>query len=104
MDSRVSARIPVEKRKRGDEVLANIGATTTQLIQAAYDYLLETGDLPRTQKDGALANGHLTREQKTHAVQIMRASTCKVPASFFDSTTDDERLEEELRREYEALA
>lgn len=104
MDSRVSARIPMEKRDRGDEALAAIGATTSQLIQAAYDYLIATGKLPRVSSGATLHGGHLSKAQKLHAQQVLRASTCRVPAGFFAGKTDDELLEDELRREYEALA
>jgi antitoxin component of RelBE/YafQ-DinJ toxin-antitoxin module len=42
----VSARIPVEIHDQGNARLKRIGATPTQLINAAYSYVLKTGKLP----------------------------------------------------------
>ena len=49
MDATVSARIPVEVKKQGDALLREIGSSATELINAAYDYLLKTKSLPQAQ-------------------------------------------------------
>lgn len=46
MDAMVSARVPVEIKKQGDKKLREIGATTTELVNSAYVYLLDNGRLP----------------------------------------------------------
>lgn len=46
MDARVSARVPVEIKKRGDLKLKEIGVTVTDLVNAAYEYVIEHGALP----------------------------------------------------------
>ena len=46
MDAVVTARVPVEVKEQGARVLRSIGATPTQLVNAAYSYVLETGTLP----------------------------------------------------------
>lgn len=51
-DTLVSARISKAKKDAGAEVLANIGATTSDLINSAFDYLLANKALPlRVQKE-----------------------------------------------------
>ena len=47
MDAMVSARVPVEIKKRGDQKLKEIGSSVTELVNSAYDYLLEHGRLPK---------------------------------------------------------
>ncbi len=51
MDAIVTARVPIAVKERGSEILGEIGATTTQLVNAAYDYLLAEHDLPRASSD-----------------------------------------------------
>ena len=46
MDAIVTARVPVELKERGNSVLKQIGATPTQLVNAAYDFLLKEQRLP----------------------------------------------------------
>ena len=46
MDAMVSARVPVEIKKRGDSKLKELGATTTELVNAAYRYVIDNGELP----------------------------------------------------------
>jgi antitoxin component of RelBE/YafQ-DinJ toxin-antitoxin module len=45
-DQIVAARVPVEIRERGNAILASLGSTPTQLINAAYLYVLEHKRLP----------------------------------------------------------
>ena len=46
MDAMVSARVPVEIKKRGDNKLKELGATATELVNAAYRYVIDNGELP----------------------------------------------------------
>ncbi len=46
MDAMVSARVPAEIKKQGDAKLKEIGSSTTELINAAYNHLLKYGELP----------------------------------------------------------
>ena len=45
----VSARVPSAKKEASADILKRLGATATDLINSAYDYLLENGELPRAQ-------------------------------------------------------
>ena len=47
MDAMVTARVPVEIKKRGDSKLKEIGSSATELVNSAYEYVLQTGKLPR---------------------------------------------------------
>ena len=51
MDAVVTARIPVEIKEQGNAKLHQIGSTPTQLINAAYNYLLATGTIPSAEKE-----------------------------------------------------
>ena len=42
----VSARVPQVKKDASKTVLASLGATTSDLINSAFDYLLEARQLP----------------------------------------------------------
>ena len=46
----VSARIPRAKKEASAGVLKKLGATASDLINSAYDYLLENGERPHTEK------------------------------------------------------
>jgi len=46
MDVVVTARVPSELRNQGNKVLVELGATQTQLINAAYTYLIKERKLP----------------------------------------------------------
>lgn len=45
-NSLVSARVPQAKREAASSILKSIGATASDLINTAYDYLLATRSLP----------------------------------------------------------
>lgn len=46
MDAMVTARVPVEIKKQVDRKLHEIGSSATALINAAYQYVLDHGELP----------------------------------------------------------
>ena len=53
MDAMVSARVPVEIKKQGDRKLKEIGSSVTELVNSAYAYLLEYGELPKQESPAA---------------------------------------------------
>ncbi len=110
MDAVVTARVPVEVKEQGARVLRSIGATPTQLVNAAYSYVLETGTLPCAHAHGE-ARSVDGRSVKTptpaqrDALQAALASmTREVPESFWLDCSYKELLEEGRRADYEALA
>lgn len=67
MDAIVSARIPVAVKERGNAVLKELGATSSQLINAAYEYVLAERKLPKTTNvlaDKRKQNRKLSIEQR----------------------------------------
>lgn len=46
MDAFVTARVPQETKDQAGQILKSIGATQSQLINSAYEYLLKKGQLP----------------------------------------------------------
>jgi antitoxin component of RelBE/YafQ-DinJ toxin-antitoxin module len=42
----VSARVPVEIKRQGNSILEQIGSSPTQLVNTAYQYVIEHGELP----------------------------------------------------------
>lgn len=46
MDAMVTARVPIEIKRQADARLKEMGSSTTELINAAYRYVLAQGQLP----------------------------------------------------------
>lgn len=46
MDAFVSARVPSEKKTQVSSILRELGSTQTDLVNAAYDYVLARHELP----------------------------------------------------------
>ena len=53
----VSSRIPRAKKEAGVAVLDSLGATTSDLINSAFDYLIEHRALPAAQKAARKKSG-----------------------------------------------
>lgn len=103
MDSIVTARIPAGIKEQGKDILQKIGATPTDLVNAAYRYVLQEGKLPQvdskpfTQGDKPRK---LSATQKKKLKQRLAHTTFSVPASFWDGSTDQELLEQALGEKY----
>lgn len=50
MHAMVTARVPLEIRDQVNAKLRSIGSSPTELVNAAYDYVLATGELPDAQR------------------------------------------------------
>lgn len=96
-DTLVSARIAKGKKESAKRVLDSLGTTTSDLINSAFDYLLEMGELPQAQMP----------EKKTISDfrQFMEASTIPVDWGSDASDGDYRKLIRASKREsYESLA
>lgn len=102
MDAFVSARIPTEIKLQGNQVLKEIGSTPTQLVNAAYKYVLENRALP-TQKDTPVKR-ELSDEDLLDLAESIRATTFRVPESFWEGKTYKEIIAEGRAADYEALS
>lgn len=93
MDAMVTARVPVEIKKQGDVILKEIGSSATELVNAAYDYLLKNKALPKAQ---APTPAKVTRKVlRGKELDEFKAfwSKCKVPAiEGYDGTNFKEML------------
>lgn len=102
-DSIVTARVPTEIKEQGNKVLKKIGATPTELINAAYQYVLEHGELPMRHEAITSLNIGLSDEQKRQLRERKEKTTCKVPESYWRGKSYKELLEEAIREKYETL-
>lgn len=62
MDAMVTARVPVEVKERVGSILREMGSSPTELVNAAYDYVLKYGKLPDVEREDPLVI-RLTPEQ-----------------------------------------
>ncbi|MDR2106460.1 MAG: hypothetical protein LBP24_03535 [Coriobacteriales bacterium] len=97
----VSARIPAEIYDQGNTRLKRIGATPTQLINAAYSYVLKTGELPEPNgSTGTPANTPATvpsQAQIDGLRALINSTTLGIPREYAALTTREikqMRLEE----------
>lgn len=99
MDTIVTARVPSEIRAQVNKRLAEIGATQTDLINAAYSFVLRTGALP--DKAHCLAADRESPEDKLLRLQdYLQRTTVKYPAGF-SGITRQEIKEQRLRKQIE---
>ena len=103
MDAMVSGRIPVEMKERGAALLAEIGATQSQLIKAAYEYLLAEGKLP-TPRRNLSGPARLTEQDISQLEEFINATTLDVDPAFWDGFDCKQALSEGRWADYEALA
>ena len=103
MDAMVSGRIPTEMKEQGSKLLAQIGATQSQLIKAAYEYLLAEGRLPQPQSRLAGPSA-LTEQDLTQLENFINATTFEVGPDFWADFDLKDTLAEGRWADYEALA
>ena len=101
-ESVVTARVPMEIREQGNEVLKKIGATPTELINAAYKYVIDQGELPKAYpslEEVAARRRTLTPEQKRKLKERAEEMTLRAPDSW-EGKTFDQLREEAMRERY----
>ncbi len=112
MDSIVTARIPVEVKNQVSEVLESLGSNTTQLINAAFEYVLVTGKLPdahesTTSESSAKGSSRqLSEKDKEELSALFGKISVPAPASFWNDLGDGtykEAISEWRSNDYEAL-
>ena len=95
--SLVNARVPNAKREIGAGILESLGATTSELINGAYDYLIEYRRLP-----GKAAQSD-ARSPEAFA-RFAEESTCAIEWGADAGDVDyREILRSGKRAEYESL-
>lgn len=105
MDAMVTARVPVEVKRQGDEVLRGMGASVTKLVNAAYRYVIETGRLPEVEPSGAASAAEgLSSSQQAEILSFFERSSTPAPDAFWQGLASyDELLSEGRAADYEAL-
>lgn len=83
MHAMVTARVPVEIRDQVNAQLRAIGSSPTELVNAAYDYVLRTGELPDPRSDEQPMRITLTDAQVNELRFRLRHATRSVPAEFW---------------------
>lgn len=91
MDAIVSARIPVAIKERGNAALKELGATPSQLINAAYEYVLAEHKLPKARKP--LSNGARERSLTPQQREKIRAS---LEAMYVGPTASEQPFKDQL--------
>lgn len=94
MHAMVTARVPVEIRDQVNAQLRDIGSSPTELVNAAYDYVLKTGELPDVNRGDAPLRITLTDAQANELRFRLRHATCSVPGSFWEDQAAPRRAEE----------
>ena len=101
-----SARLPREIKQQGDAILRSIGSSPTELVNAAYRYVIATHELPGPRSLCEKERRVLALTDDQHAALAKRRSraTVKVPAAYWAGKSDDELLVEAMVGKYEALS
>ena len=94
MHAMVTARVPAEIRDQVNAQLRDIGSSPTELVNAAYDYVLKTGELPDVNRGDAPLRITLTDAQTNELRFRLRHATCPVPDSFWEDQAALRRAEE----------
>lgn len=98
MDAIVSARVPVAVKERGNSILKELGATPSQLVNAAYEYVLAEGKLPQARSDLERLRGTVRtldagqREKIARSLRVMNVGCVDQGRSFkelLDEARDD---------------
>jgi antitoxin component of RelBE/YafQ-DinJ toxin-antitoxin module len=105
MDAIVAARVPVEIKEQGNNVLASIGATPTELINTAYRYVLRYGRLPLEETEAPSGARVLLAERHERLDgQLRRLRVSDYDYSAGDTRTFKQALEEKRKAEYRATS
>ena len=106
MDAMVSARVPVEVKRQGDSKLKEIGSSVTELVNSAYDYLLENGSLPTTK--AAVGSGSVQEKvlsgEEALAFKKRWGSRCVLDSPDYDGSNFKELLDQARGDRYAGLA
>lgn len=102
MSRMISARVPNALFDQGAVELERLGCTVSELVNAAYEYLLTEHRLPSAKRSQDCER-KLTSEQKTYLADYFR--TCSLPINIpSDPSYDKKVTHDERTKRYEALA
>ena len=87
MDPVVTARVPAGVRQRGLEVLREIGSSTSELVNAAFAYVIQERQLPKPKAAAPAEPGRrcLSETQLRELAAFAQGVRVPVPQSWDDA-------------------
>lgn len=104
MDVIVTARVPVEIKEQANDILKKIGANPTQLINAAYEYVLSQGELPQAHPQKVKKKQGLSQDEKEQLIKSIEATSFSIPESHWSEDTYKDLIARDRGADYETLA
>lgn len=106
MDAMVSARVPVEMKRQGDKKLKEIGSSPTELINAAYSYLLKHGRIPSDASQPKASKACTKKLKGKQAQAFTRLWEARSPlnATDYDGTNFKELLDAAREERHASLS
>lgn len=103
MDAMVTARVPSEVREQGAQVLREIGANTTDLVNSAFRYVIRERKLPNEKESAMLKSGKrvFSKEQADSLKAFLRLT--EPSASIEDGRSFKEALDAAMGDRYADL-
>ena len=91
MSTVVTARVPEGVRARGVDILHEIGSSTSELINAAFEYVIKERKLPKPQSQphGEPLPRTIGREQLAQATSFMESVRVAVPDTWENAPFED---------------
>lgn len=83
MDAMVTARVPAEVKEQVNALLRAAGSSPTELVNAAYSYFLQCGQLPRVGPELGPERIVLTADQEDELRARNQRVTCAVSDGFW---------------------
>lgn len=101
MDPVVTARVPEGIRSRGVDVLREIGSTKSELVNAAFNYVIQEKEFPRPTSEVRADDG-LRKLDSSQMAELRSFMSCvNVPVSGqWESTPFEELLDKAAEARY----
>ena len=104
MTTVVTARVPEGVRARGVDILHEIGSSTSELINAAFEYVIAERELPksRARLENSIQTHKLSHEQREQVAAFLENVKVPVPKEW-DSAPFEDLLDNALGERYAHL-
>ena len=103
MDPVVTARVPEGIRSRGVDVLKEIGSSTSELVNAAFAYVIQEHKLPKSKDVVSKASLRQVSAQQLAQARSFMEDVCIAVPQQWDRRTFEDLLEEVRAEQYESL-
>lgn len=101
----VSARVPASLCNRVKDILRELGSSQTELVNAAFEYVLDRRELPESHVASGLHRRSVTAEELESFREHMREITgSRTRDAAYEDLPDDEVLTLALMEKYSALS